>query len=79
MQGVRIMMILNYPSKKALKECVGQELKYKETCTDFGFPAEFRTDGTFVGCNRPQDPRGTGSREFFAEVTMREGLIFSIA
>ena len=73
------MMILNYPSKKVLKENVGQKLKYTETCTDFGFPAEFRTDGTFCGCNRPQDSRGTGKREFFAEVTMREGLIFSIA
>ena len=73
------MMILNYPSKKVLKENVGQELKYTETCTDFGFPAEFRTDGTFTGCNRPQDPRGTGSREFFAQVTMRDGLISSIA
>ena len=73
------MMILNYHSKKDLKENVGQELKYTETCTDFGFPAEFKTSGTFVGCNRPQDPRGTGSREFFAKVTMQDGLISKIS
>jgi hypothetical protein len=73
------MMILNYPSKKVLKENVGQELKYTETCTDFGFPAEFKTSGTFVGCNRPQDPRGTGTREFFAQVTMKDDKIKAVS
>ena len=73
------MMILNYQSKKDLKENVGQELKYIETCTDFGFPPEFKSDGTFSGCNRPHDPRGTGKREFFATVTMQDGLISKVS
>ena len=73
------MIILNYQSKKELKENVGQGLKYTETCTDFGFPPEFKTDGSFAGCNRPQDPRGTGSREFFASVTMEDGLISKVS
>ena len=25
-----------------------------------------------VGCNRPHDPRGTGTSEFFAGVTMKD-------
>jgi hypothetical protein len=72
------MMIFNYQSKKELKENVGQELKYTETCTPH-FPAEFKTNGSFAGCNRPQDPRGTGSREFFASVTMKDGLISKVS
>ena len=74
------MMILNYPSRKVLKESIGKKLLYTETCTDFGFPAEYKTDGSFTGCNRPHDPydRGTGNREFFAQVTMRNGLIESV-
>jgi hypothetical protein len=71
-------MILNYQSKKELKENVGQKLKYIETCTPH-FPPEFKTDGSFVGCNRPHDPRGTGKREFFAEVTMQNGLISKVS
>jgi|TARA_R110000764_G_scaffold128743_4_gene216492 hypothetical protein len=73
------MMILNYVSKKELKENVGQELKYIETCTDFGFPPEFKTNGSFAGCNRPHDYRGTGKREFFATVTMQNGLISKVS
>jgi len=73
------MMILNYPSKKELKENIGQKLKYTETCTDWGFPAEFMTDGTFCGCNRPHDYRGTGKREFFATVTMQDNLISKVS
>jgi hypothetical protein len=69
------MMILNYPSKKALKENVGKPLNYTETSF---FGDEFLNNGTFVGCNRPTITNNKG-REFFAQVTMREGLIFSIA
>ena len=68
-------MILNYPSKKDLKENVGKPLNYTETSF---FGNEFLADGTFCGCNRPTITNNKG-REFFAEVTMREGLIFSIA
>jgi hypothetical protein len=72
------MMILNYKSKKDLKENIGKPLDYTETSF---FGAEYKTDGEFCGSNRPQlldqypkvDQRG--KREFFASVTMADGLI----
>jgi len=45
------MMILNYKSKKELKEHVGQELDYTETSM---FGLEYLSNGTFIGCNCPQ-------------------------
>ena len=66
------MMIFNYESKKQMKECIGQSLKYAETSF---FGEEYESDGSFVGCNRPSLPEGTGTREFFANVTMEDGLI----
>jgi len=66
------MMIFNYESKKQMKECIGQPLKYTETSF---FGEEYESDGSFVGCNRPSLPEGTGTREFFANVTMEDGLI----
>jgi len=65
------MMIFNYESKKQLKENIGEPLKYTETSF---FGDEFKSDGSIVGCNRPSSGR-TGTREFFAEVTMEDGLI----
>jgi hypothetical protein len=71
------MMILDYASKKELKAAIGQKLKYKETSM---FGEEYNPNGKFVGCNRPSlNPRiPKGSREFFAEVTMKDGLIFKV-
>ena len=66
------MMIFNYESKKQMKECIGQPLRYTETSF---FGEEYESDGSFVGCNRPSLPEGTGTREFFANVTMEDGLI----
>ncbi len=67
------MMILNYESKKQLKECIGEGLNYTETSM---FGEEYRSTGTFCGCNRPHL---TGyKREFFAEVTMADGLISKV-
>ena len=66
------MMIFNYESKKQMKENIGQPLKYTETSF---FGEEYKSDGSFVGCNRPTLPEGTGTREFFANVTMEDGLI----
>jgi len=40
---------------------------------------EYKPDGTFVGCNRPHDSRGMGTREFFAQVTMKNGLIHKVS
>jgi len=66
------MMIFNYESKKQMKENIGQPLKYTETSF---FGEEYKSDGSFVGCNRPTLPEGTGTREFFANVTMEAGVI----
>lgn len=67
------MLIFDYPSKKALKECIGQSLKYRETSI---FGAEYLPNGKLVGCNRPHL---TGhKREFFAQVTMKDGKIAKV-
>ena len=66
-------MILNYESKKALKDCIGKALCYTETSM---FGPEYKQDGKFCGCNRPHI---TGyKREFFATVTMQNGLISKV-
>jgi len=86
------MMIFVYPSKKAMKESIGQPLKYIETSM---FGEEYVENGTIVGCNRPFSPEygyvnercfdgfkkdGTKkkAREFFASVTIEDGLIAKV-
>ena len=64
------MIIFNYPSKKELTANVGKPLKYIETSL---FGAEYVRTGTMVGANRPHIT-GQG-REFFAILTMENGLI----
>ena len=66
------MMIFNYESKKQMKECIGQPLRYTETSF---FGEEYESNGSFIGCNRPTLPEGTGTREFFANVTMEADVI----
>ena len=67
------MLIFNYESKKALKECIGQSLRYTETSM---FGEEYISDGTMTGCNRPHL---TGyKREFFAQVTVENGIITKV-
>ena len=71
------MMILNYKSKKQLKESIGESLDYTETSF---FGNEYKSDGSFCGCNRPYSPEypkfeQRKGREFFAEVTMHNNLI----
>lgn len=71
------MMILNYKSKKELKGKVGEKLDYTETSM---FGAEFSSNGSFSGCNRPYSPEypkfeQRKGREFFARVTMENDLI----
>ncbi len=64
------MMILNYETKKELKENIGKPLKYTETSM---FGPEYVSNGTFAGCNRPHI---TGyKREFYATVTMENDKI----
>ena len=68
------MMILNYETKKELKENIGNRLNYQETSM---FNEEYKPNGTFCGCNRPHL---TGyKREFFASFTMRDGLIYKVS
>jgi len=63
-------MILDYATKKDLKASIGQPLNYQETSV---FGPEYLDNGTLYGCNRPHL---TGhKREFFANVTMKNGLI----
>ena len=67
------MIIFNYPSKKALKENVGNPLRFIETSV---FGPEYRADGTLTGANRPHIT-GLG-REFYANVIMKDGLIAAV-
>ena len=67
------MIIFNYKSKKALKECIGERLSYIETSL---FGPEYVRDGVLTGANRPHIT-GIG-REFFANVTMSNGIIEAV-
>ena len=68
------MLIFNYPSKKALKESIGSELQYQETSL---FGPEYRESGVIYGSNRPHL---TGhKREFYAQVTMKDGYILKVS
>jgi hypothetical protein len=67
------MIIFNYPSKKVLKENIGQPLQYIETSV---FGPEYKADGLLTGANRPHITRK--GREFFANVMMENGLIKSV-
>jgi hypothetical protein len=74
------MMVLNYKSKKEVKENIGQPLDYTETSM---FGMEFKHNGAFCGCNRPYSPEfgfieKRGKREFFASITMVDGLISKV-
>lgn len=64
------MLVFNYESKKALKESIGKPLRYIETSM---FGPEYKDNGALTGANRPHIT-GKG-REFFANVTMENGLI----
>ena len=64
------MIQAHYKSKKALKESVGQPLKYNETSM---FGEEFKENGSF--CVADYSP----SRKWFAQVTMANGLIAKVS
>ena len=64
------MIIFNYASKKELKENIGKPLQYIETSL---FGPEYKDNGVITGANRPYIT-GIG-REFFANVTMQDGII----
>ena len=69
-----MMLLMGYKSKKELKESVGQPLDYQETSV---FGDEFKADGSFVVAHRPAITKLPG-REFFAEITMSNGLIKAV-
>ncbi len=60
-----------YPTKKALKAAIGQELACEETSM---FGDEYKPNGTFavVGPSPYQ-------RKWFASVTMKDGLIAKVS
>lgn len=66
-------ILVNYPSKKELKACVGQKLRYRETAA---FGPEYKSTGKFAVVRRPH--LLGGGREFFAEVTMENDIIIKV-
>ena len=58
-----------YASKKALKESVGQSLKYNETSF---FGLEYKENGVLTVAD--YSPK----RKWFAQVTMRDGKIHKV-
>ena len=68
------MILLKYPTKKELKNSIGEKLRYSETSI---FGQEDQANGTICGCNRPHL---TGyKREFFAQIEMVNGKIASVS
>ncbi len=65
------MMGAGYPTKKALKEAIGKPLRYEETSM---FGAEYRENGTFAVVG----PSPT-NRKWYAQVTMKDGLIAKVS
>lgn len=64
------MMGASYPSKKALKESVGKPLRHVETSV---FGPEYKENGSF--CVVGPSPY---ERKWYAEVTMKDGLIAKV-
>ena len=66
-------LIACYPSKKECKANIGKRLDYIETSV---FGPQYQENGTFVVANRPHITRK--GREWFARITMKDGLIFKV-
>ena len=64
------MIQAHYKSKKALKESIGQPLDYSETSF---FGPEYKADGNF--CVADSSPK----RSWFAEIIMKDSLIFKVS
>ena len=67
------MIVFDYPSKKELRGQIGHPLHYIETSV---FGPEYRDNGRLTGAYRPTIT-GKG-HEFFATVTMKNGLIAKV-
>ncbi len=70
-----MMLLTGYKSKKELTASIGKALQYQETSM---FGEEFKRDGSFAGAHRPL-VTGLPGREFFAKVTMANGLIAKVS
>ena len=68
------MLLFNYATKKAMKECIGESLRYTETSM---FGPEYVSNGTITGARRPH--LQGGGREFFARVTMVDDKIVKVS
>ena len=66
-------LIANYPSKKNCKENIGKPLNYIETSL---FGAEYKADGVLTVANRPHIT--FNGREWFGNITMKDGLIANV-
>jgi hypothetical protein len=64
------MLVVNYKTKKSLKESLGKDLLHTETSL---FGKEFKANGTFcvVGPS-------AYVRKWYAEVTMKDGKIVKV-
>jgi hypothetical protein len=67
------MLIACYKSKKEAQASIGQRLRYTETSM---FGPEYRADGILTVAHRPHIT-GVG-REWFGQITMKNGLIASV-
>ncbi len=65
------MMGASYSTKKDLKAAIGKPLRYVETSM---FGAEFKPDGQFCVVG----PDAYTNRKWYANVTMRDGLIAGV-
>jgi hypothetical protein len=66
------MMGASYPTKKALKASIGKPLSYIETSM---FGPEYTPNGKF--CVVGPDPYR--NRKWYAEVTMKDGIIAKVS
>ena len=65
------LLVHGYASKKELRVAIGEPLNFEETSI---FGKEYKRNGSFVVVHRPALSGGKG-REFFARITMQDGLI----
>ena len=68
------MLLLRYTAKKDLKASIGEHLNYSETSM---FGDEYLSNGVIYGARRPHLLGGKG-REWFAQITMKDGLIHKV-
>ena len=62
------IQLINYKTKKDLKNNIGKELNYKETNI---FKNENKENGTVIGCNF--------DRSFFAKITIENNIIKKVS